>query len=87
MIRVSTVVKTVIMLKIFSLCIQARHQNSLSGGGGRKNIWGGGTDQFYRHLWEGRPKKRSLSWPFTFFQGTSLAREHVHCLAERGGIQ
>ena len=25
-------------------------------------------------LWEGKPKKRSSSWPFTFFWGTSLAQ-------------
>ena len=42
-------------------------------GGVGKNIWGG-TDQFYPHLREGRPKKRSLSWPFTFFRSTKLAR-------------
>ena len=52
------------------------------GGGGAETIFGG-TDKFY-----GREvKKRSLSWPFTFFRSTSLAREggggHAYCLAGR----
>ena len=46
-----------------------------------------GTDKFYLHLRERRPKTESSSWPFTFFRGTSLTwRGHVYCLAGHCGI-
>ena len=52
-------VKTVIMLKIFSLCIQARRQNSLTGGA--EKIFGGHTSFLPSSL--GRKTKKKDLYP------------------------
>ena len=58
---------------------QARPQSSVTAG--QKNIWGG-TDQFYPHLWDGRPtknrKKALHPGRLLFFVGNVSLGGHVH---------
>ena len=46
-----------------------------------------GTNIFYPHFREGRPKKRFFSWPFTFFGGTKLARRRGGARSLPGGAE